>query len=108
MDDAARRSILRAVGIAALAGLGALPTALLLILAALIGRRLDATLGTHPVFVLTLLCLAAPLSIWAVLWLARLAARAAARINADDYASLAAAAPAASSTRLEEDDLENE
>jgi hypothetical protein len=74
--DATNKSFIRAVVLAMVAGLGALPTALLMIAAVIYGNRLDESLGTKPVFLLLLLCLAVPISIFIMLMLARMAVRA--------------------------------
>ncbi len=87
-DSAAQRSFLRSVGVAALAGLGGFPAALLIVAAVIAGRRLDAALGTAPGFVLGLTCLAIPLGVVLMIGLAWLAVRAARRLNQQDYALL--------------------
>jgi hypothetical protein len=74
--DATNKSFIRAVVLAMVAGLGALPTALLMIGAVIYGNRLDESMGTRPVFLLLLLCLAVPISIFIMLMLARMAVRA--------------------------------
>lgn|GEM_PF-6758041 len=95
MNDEAQRSFLRAFALALLAGLGAFPTALLMIGAVLLGRQLDQILGTSPLFLLVLLFIAVPVSILIMIALARAAARAA-RGRADT--------PPVSPPKYEEDD----
>ena len=75
--DATNKSFIRAIVLALVAGLGALPTALLMIAAVIYGNRLDETYGTSPLLLLLLLCLAVPISIFIMLMLARMAVRAA-------------------------------
>jgi hypothetical protein len=75
---------MRAVGIAALAGLAAIPQVFLIVLALLWGRGLDARFGTQPVFTLGLLCVVVPISIFLVWKVAQFAARLALRVNQDD------------------------
>jgi hypothetical protein len=74
--DATNKSFIRAIVLALLAGLGALPTAFLMIAAVIYGHRLDVAYGTSPAFLLLLLCLAVPFSIFTMLMLARIAVRA--------------------------------
>lgn len=79
MNEPLPGSFLRAFGLAVLAGLGAFPTALLLIGAVLLGRRLDEAMGTSPLFLITALCIVVPLNLAIMLLLARAAIRAAPR-----------------------------
>jgi hypothetical protein len=73
-----QRAYLRALGLALLAGLGAFPTALLMIGAVVLGHRIDLQLGMqYPVFLCILLAVAVPLSILTLVLLARAAIRAA-------------------------------
>jgi hypothetical protein len=92
LNDAVRRSTLRALGIAVLSSLGALPTALLMAAGVLLGRHLDTTLDTSPLFVLGLLCFTIPLSMIALVLLARLAARTALYLNKEDHRIIATTA----------------
>ena len=91
--DATNKSFIKAVVLAMVAGLGALPTALLMIGAVVYGNRLDISMGTRPVFLLLLLCLAVPFSIFTMLMLARMAVRAALNGSQNLPASNAASAP---------------
>jgi F0F1-type ATP synthase assembly protein I len=92
LNFAARRSFLRAIGVALIAGLGAIPTAGLMILTLLLGRWLDNTFGTQPFFLLGLLCLIIPVSIFLMLRLALFAAKVAARLNQQDHEVLLSSA----------------
>jgi ABC-type spermidine/putrescine transport system permease subunit I len=98
-NAAMQRTILRAVGVAVIAGLGGFPAAMLLVAAVLGGRQLDSALGTKPLFTLGLMCLAVPLGILGMIGIAGLAARTAKRLNQSDH-ELMGASPAI----VEEDD----
>jgi hypothetical protein len=74
--DDSQRSFLRAFGLAVLAGLGAFPTAGLMIAATILGHRIDVSLGMpYPIFLGILLAVAVPISILTMVLLARLAIR---------------------------------
>lgn len=77
MDESQRSSPLRVISFALLAGLGGLPTAILIVLAVVVGHRLDQTFPTRgPVFLLALLGLAVPLGLLCMIIVARAATRA--------------------------------
>lgn len=78
LTDHTQNAFLRAFGLAVLAGLGAFPTAILIILAVIIGNKVDQALGMpFPVFLLLMLAVAIPSSIAIMMFLARGAIRAA-------------------------------
>ena len=77
-DESQKSSSLRMISFALLAGLGGLPTASLIVLAVVVGHRLDQTFPTRgPIFLLALLGLAVPLGLLSMIIIARAAARAA-------------------------------
>jgi len=77
MDENQKSSPYRVISFALLAGLGGLPTAILIVLAVVAGHRLDQSFPTRgPVFLLAFLGLAVPLGLLCMIIVARAATRA--------------------------------
>ncbi len=77
MDESQKSSPLRMISFALLAGFGGLPTAFLIVLAVVVGHRLDQSFPTRgPIFLLAFLGLAVPFGLLSMIIIARVAARA--------------------------------